>query len=41
MSNSVENWEKKLVGKVYVAPGDAVPAGKQVIFIVNFLFQVL
>jgi hypothetical protein len=32
MSQSIEEWEKKLLGKVYIAPGDEVPKGKEVQF---------
>ena len=36
MSNSLEEWEKKLVGKLYVAPGDEIPKGREVSFILIF-----
>lgn len=34
---SLEEWQAKLVGKVYVAPGDEAPKGKEVYRIFNHL----
>ena len=30
MAGSIEVWEKKLVGKVYVGPDEEAPKGKEV-----------